>query len=123
MYSKVILQHVYTSSYVSPVRNSTSIYIYRCVCVYVHIYMHVLYYNNMCVYIYTYIYIWVVVKIMVHFWIPIIIRHLIFRVPKKGPQFWQPPIYIYIYMYRHIGIPGCSLFAAIPRVYLQKRDR
>ena len=26
-----------------------------------------------------------VVKIMVPFWIPIIIRHLIFRVPKKGP--------------------------------------
>ena len=30
-------------------------------------------------------YIWVVVKMMVPFWIPIIIRHLIFRVPKKGP--------------------------------------
>ena len=29
--------------------------------------------------------IWVVVKIMVPFWIPNIIRHLIFRVPKKGP--------------------------------------
>ena len=29
--------------------------------------------------------IWMVVKIMVPFWIPIIIRHLIFRVPKKGP--------------------------------------
>ena len=29
--------------------------------------------------------IWVVVKIMVPFWIPIIVRHLIFRVPKKGP--------------------------------------
>ena len=29
--------------------------------------------------------IWVVVKIMVPFWIPIIIWHLIFRVPKKGP--------------------------------------
>ena len=28
--------------------------------------------------------IWVVVKIMVSFWIPTIIRHLIFRVPKKG---------------------------------------
>ena len=28
--------------------------------------------------------IWVVVKIMVPFWIPIIIRPLIFRVPKKG---------------------------------------
>ena len=27
----------------------------------------------------------VVVKIMVPFWVPIIIRHLIFRVPKKGP--------------------------------------
>ena len=31
--------------------------------------------------------IWVVVKIMVPLWIPIIIRHLIFRVPKKGPYF------------------------------------
>ena len=29
--------------------------------------------------------IWVVVKIMVPFWIHIIIRHLLFRVPKKGP--------------------------------------
>ena len=28
---------------------------------------------------------WVVVKIMVPFWVPIIIGHLIFRVPKKGP--------------------------------------
>ena len=27
----------------------------------------------------------VVVKIMVPFWVPIIIRHLFFRVPKKGP--------------------------------------
>ena len=28
---------------------------------------------------------WVVVKIVVPFWVPIIIRHLIFKVPKKGP--------------------------------------
>ena len=50
--------------------------------------------------IYPWIYIyWVVVKIMVLFWVPIIIRHLWFRVPKKGPQFWQPPIYTYIYFY------------------------
>ena len=28
---------------------------------------------------------WVLVKIMVPFWVPIIIRHLLFRVPKKGP--------------------------------------
>ena len=28
---------------------------------------------------------WVVVKIMGSCWIPIIIRHLISRVPKKGP--------------------------------------
>ena len=28
---------------------------------------------------------WVDVKIMVPFWVPIIIRHLIIRVPKKGP--------------------------------------
>ena len=27
---------------------------------------------------------WVVVKIMVPFWVPIIARHLLFRVPKKG---------------------------------------
>ena len=31
--------------------------------------------------------IWVVVKIMVPFWVPIIIRHLLFGVPKKGPSF------------------------------------
>ena len=30
-------------------------------------------------------YIWVVVKIMVPFWVPIRIRHLLFRLPKKGP--------------------------------------
>ena len=29
--------------------------------------------------------IWVVVKIMVPFWVPVIVRHLIFRVPKKRP--------------------------------------
>ena len=28
--------------------------------------------------------IWVVVKIVVPFWVPIIIRHLIFRVPTEG---------------------------------------
>ena len=28
---------------------------------------------------------WVVIKIVVPLWIPTIIRHLIFRVPKKGP--------------------------------------
>ena len=27
----------------------------------------------------------IVVKIMVFLWVPIIIRHLLFRVPKKGP--------------------------------------
>ena len=31
--------------------------------------------------------IWVVVKIMVIFGVPSIIRHLIFRAPKKGPEF------------------------------------
>ena len=31
--------------------------------------------------------IWVVVKIMVPFRVPSIMRHLIFRVPKKGPYF------------------------------------
>ena len=29
--------------------------------------------------------IWMVVKIMVPFWVLILVRHLIFRVPKKGP--------------------------------------
>ena len=29
--------------------------------------------------------IWVVVKIMGPFGVPIIVRHLIFRLPKKGP--------------------------------------
>ena len=29
---------------------------------------------------------WVVVKIMVPFCVPIIIRHLLFRVPNKGPS-------------------------------------
>ena len=29
--------------------------------------------------------IWVVVNVMVPFWVPIFIRHLLFRVPKKGP--------------------------------------
>ena len=29
--------------------------------------------------------IWVVVNIMVPFWVPNIVRHLLFRVPKKGP--------------------------------------
>ena len=28
---------------------------------------------------------WVVVKTMVPFWVPIIVRHLLFRVPQKGP--------------------------------------
>ena len=31
------------------------------------------------------LYLWEVVKIMVPFWVPIIIRHLLFTVPKKGP--------------------------------------
>ena len=29
--------------------------------------------------------IWVVVEIMAPLWVPIIIRHLLFRVPKRGP--------------------------------------
>ena len=31
------------------------------------------------------LHVWVVVKIVVPFGFPIIVRHLIFRVPKKGP--------------------------------------
>ena len=34
---------------------------------------------------------WVVVKMMVFFWIPIIVWHLIFRVPKKGQNFDNHP--------------------------------
>ena len=34
---------------------------------------------------------WVVVKIMVPFWIPIIIRHLIFRDPKRDHNFDNHP--------------------------------
>ena len=30
---------------------------------------------------------WVVVKIRVPFWFPNIVRHLLFREPKKGPLF------------------------------------
>ena len=37
--------------------------------------------------------IWAIVKIMVPFWIPINIRHLVFRLPKKGDyNFLQPLI-------------------------------
>ena len=35
--------------------------------------------------------IWVVVKVMVPFWIPIIIRHLIFRVPNRDHNFDNHP--------------------------------
>ena len=45
--------------------------------------------------------IWVVVKIMVLFWIPIIIRHLIFWVPKKGDPNFDIPPYMYTYRERH----------------------
>ena len=31
------------------------------------------------------LFMWVVVEIMVHSWIPTVIRHLIFRVSKKAP--------------------------------------
>ena len=43
---------------------------------------------------------WVVVDIMVPFWVPTIIRHLIFRVPKKGDQgsgvAIPTPVYIHL---------------------------
>ena len=48
---------------------------------------------------------WVVVKIMVPFWIPIIIRHLIFRVPKKDLNFGIPPN-IYSEAVCSAGAPG-----------------
>ena len=34
---------------------------------------------------------WVVVKIMVPFWIPIIMRHLLLRSPKRGHNFDDHP--------------------------------
>ena len=40
-------------------------------------------------------YIWVFVKIMVPFWVPNIVRHLLFRVPKRDPSFENHP-YNYI---------------------------
>ena len=41
---------------------------------------------------YTYFLTWVVVKILVPFWVPIIVRHLIFRVPnKRDPNFDSHP--------------------------------
>ena len=43
---------------------------------------------------------WAVVKIMDPFWIPIIIRHLIFRVPKKDHNFENHP---YNYIRDYIG--------------------
>ena len=42
-------------------------------------------------------YIWVVVQIMVPFWIPIIIRHLISRDPKRDHNFDNHPYYYYYY--------------------------
>ena len=48
-------------------------------------------------------YIWVLVKTMVPFWILIIIRHLILRVPKKGPQFCQPTIHNFGADFRGFG--------------------
>ena len=39
----------------------------------------------------SYCNIWLVVKIKVPFWVPIIIRHLLFRVPKKDPNFDNHP--------------------------------
>ena len=49
------------------------------------------------VYIYIYIYVWAVVKIRVPFWVPNIIRHLIFRVPKRDHHF-DNHLHIYIYI-------------------------
>ena len=36
---------------------------------------------------------------MVLFWILNIQRHVVFRGPKNGPYFWQPPMYTDIYIY------------------------
>ena len=42
------------------------------------------------------LFVWVVVKIRVPFWIPNIIRHLIFRVPKRDPNFDNHPYEPYL---------------------------
>ena len=45
--------------------------------------------------------IWVVVNIRIPFWVPIRIRHLIFRVPKKDHNFDNYP-----YSSREVGLRG-----------------
>ena len=78
--------------------------------------------------------IWVVVKIMVPLWIPIIIRHLIFRVPNIilttthiYIYIYMCPlrgyigylyIYIYIYIYTYIYIYVRTPFKRFYRVYI-----
>ena len=59
------------------------------------------------VYMYTHTHIWVVVKIMVPLWVLNIIRHLIFKVPKKGPLILTTThIYIYMYVCRNMWVPA-----------------
>ena len=47
--------------------------------------------GGVCPYTYIYMYIWVVVNFGVPFWVLIIIRHLIFRVPKRDHNFDNHP--------------------------------
>ena len=67
---------------------------------------------------------------MVPFWVPIILRHLLFRVPKKGTIILTTThIYIYIYIHTHIhfvygkafivkgfGVEGCEVIHTRSRV-------
>ena len=61
------------------------VYAYVCNDVSAYVWMHV--YTPLCMYMYMYMYMhmWVVVKTRVPLWVPIMIRHLLFRVPKMGP--------------------------------------
>ena len=62
----------------------------------IHIYIYIYTYEYMCVFIH-YITVEamkpysVVVKIMVPFWVPNIVRHRLFRVPKRGHNFDNYP--------------------------------
>ena len=54
---------------------------------------------------------WVVVKIRVPFWVPILIRHLLFRVPKKG--LISTTTHKYLCLHTYIKSLGCRFGACI----------
>ena len=51
----------------------------------------------------------VVVKIMAPFWIPIILRHLIFMVPNKGPTTRLRVLGFKVLWDSGFGLPGCRV--------------